>query len=356
MVANLRQSALVKEMQQVIDNLDDPLKCSFQNMHGGYPEATLERFLRARDDNVLKASKMLIDSLNWRVKNDIDNVLARPIKPKETWDIIRESQLIGFCGYCKKGRPVFAIGVGQSSYDKAGVDKYVHSHIQINEYRDRVLLPEISKKKGHYVGSCLKILDMTGLKLSAFSRLKISTVIATVDDLNYPEKTDTYFIVNAPLIFSTCWKAVKPMLQERTKQKVQVLKGNGREELLQVMDYDTLPMFSKIGSREGSSQSLTDYGDPTSNVFSPEHKFHAELYHCISENYSLSRQANGISLEGSMHIHVPSMEEQDEPSETCEVVHVIESILPTLQSAQNGQDQQKRDKLTTKMAGIQVST
>jgi hypothetical protein len=66
--------------------------------------------------------------------------------------------------------------------------------------------PEISEKKGHYVGSCLKILDMTGLKLSAFSRLKISTVIATVDDLNYPEKTDTYFIVNAPLIFSTCWK------------------------------------------------------------------------------------------------------------------------------------------------------
>jgi hypothetical protein len=28
---------------------------------------------------------------------------------------------------------------------------------------------------------------------------------------------------------------VKPMLQERTKQKVQVLKGNGREELLQVI-------------------------------------------------------------------------------------------------------------------------
>ncbi len=32
---------------------------SIQNMHGGYPEATLERFLRARDDNVLKASKMV---------------------------------------------------------------------------------------------------------------------------------------------------------------------------------------------------------------------------------------------------------------------------------------------------------
>lgn len=52
----------------------------------------------------------------------------------------------------------------------------------------------------------MKILDMTGLRLSAFSRLKTSTAIATVDDLNYPEKTDTYYIVNAPYVFSACWK------------------------------------------------------------------------------------------------------------------------------------------------------
>lgn len=36
--------------------------------------------------------------------------------------------------------------------------------------------------------------------------LQILTVISTIDDLNYPEKTDTYFIVNAPYIFSACWK------------------------------------------------------------------------------------------------------------------------------------------------------
>ncbi|KAH8958547.1 hypothetical protein BDL97_06G030700 [Sphagnum fallax] len=356
MAGNQKKNPLVKEMEQVIDNLDDTLKRSFQNMHGGYPEATLVRFLKARDDNVPKASKMLIDCLNWRVKNDIDNVLARPIKPKETWDAIRESQLVGFCGYCKKGRPVFAIGVGQSSYDKAAVDKYVHSHIQINEYRDTVLVPEISKKRGRYVGTCLKILDMTGLKLSAFSRLKTSTVIATVDDLNYPEKTDIYFIVNAPLVFSTCWKAVKPMLQERTKRKVQVLKGNGREELLQFMDYDSLPMFCKIGAREGSSNSLMDYGAPTSNVFSPEHQFHVEVYRHIKENSCSLSRANRLNSEGSMHIQVPSLDEQDEPTETGDFVNVLERILPSLQSAQNAQDQQRVDQLATKMEGIQVST
>lgn len=33
--------------------------------------------------------------------------------------------------------------------------------------------------------------------------------MSTIDDLNYPEKTDTYYIVNAPYIFSACWKVGK---------------------------------------------------------------------------------------------------------------------------------------------------
>ena len=31
-------------------------------------------------------------------------------------------------------------------------------------------------------------------------------MISTVDDLNYPEKTDTYYVVNAPYVFSACYK------------------------------------------------------------------------------------------------------------------------------------------------------
>lgn len=338
----------VKELMQIIDGLDEPLRQSFQNMHGNYPEATLERFLKARDEDVTKAGKMLIDCLTWRVTNKIDNILAKPILPKNKFDLIRQTQLIGFCGYCKQGRPVFAIGVGNSTFDQASVDKYVQSHIQINEYRDRIVLPEISSKKGRYIGTCVKILDMTGLRLSAFSRLKTSTAIATVDDLNYPEKTDTYYIVNAPYVFSACWKAVKPMLQERTKRKVQVLRGNGRDELLQVMDFDTLPPFCKTNN--GSSHSYVD-------VFSPQHKFHEELYrHITQKAVSAGSNLNSLSSEGSLHINVPTLDEQDQHSETVEVVHAIETVYPALEAAQNTSDQSQRDSLATKIAGIQVST
>lgn len=36
--------------------------------------------------------------------------------------------------------------------------------------------------------------------------MQLLTVISTIDDLNYPEKTDTYYVVNVPYIFSACWK------------------------------------------------------------------------------------------------------------------------------------------------------
>lgn len=86
---------------------------SFQNIHQGYPNETLIRFLKARDGNVSKAHKMvqnlfwleiwkkkkkkpiaidvylcifivsgsvqlsqLLDCLNWRIQNEIDNILA----------------------------------------------------------------------------------------------------------------------------------------------------------------------------------------------------------------------------------------------------------------------------------------
>ncbi|BBN20181.1 phosphatidylinositol/phosphatidylcholine transfer protein [Marchantia polymorpha subsp. ruderalis] len=321
----------IRQMQEFVDGVDQKLQASYRNVHQGYPDATLERFLKARDGNVQKANKMLLDCLNWRVSNEIDNILAKPIEPKGLYDSIRNSQLIGVSGYCRKGRPVYAIGVGLSGYDKAQVDKYVQSHIQINEYRDRVLLPEASKRLGRPVGSCIKILDMTGLKLSALSRVKILTVISTVDDLNYPEKTDTYYIVNAPYVFTACWKAVKPLLQERTKKKVQVLKGCGREELLEVMDLSAIPLFARGNGTKDVNGSMG-----TLDCFSPNHKFHVDLWNYMKDQAE-ALAAVSARPQGSVHVTVPSWEEP-EVGGSAEVVHMIEETMEKLAAEQNGKD------------------
>ncbi|KAG9448572.1 hypothetical protein H6P81_008537 [Aristolochia fimbriata] len=290
----------VKQFKDLIDQVDEPMKKTFENMHQGYPIETLIRFLKARDWNVNKAHKMLIDCLNWRIQNEIDSILSKPIVPVEVYRAVRESQLIGLSGYSNEGLPVFAVGVGQSTFDKASVHYYVQSHIQINEYRDQVVLPLATMKYGRHIGTCVKVLDMTGLKLSALNQIKLLTVISTIDDLNYPEKTDTYYIVNAPYIFSACWKVVKPLLQERTRRKVQVLQGNGREELLKIMDYASLPHFCR---REGSGSSKnSNFG--SGDCFSLDHYFHQQLYNYVKEQCMNLQLAVPIK-QGSFHVDFP---------------------------------------------------
>ncbi|PSS32832.1 Phosphatidylinositol/phosphatidylcholine transfer protein [Actinidia chinensis var. chinensis] len=297
----------IDQFKALMEEVDEPLKRTFQNIHQGCPTETLVRFLKAREGNVTKARKMLLDCLKWRVDNEIDDILAKPIVPADLYRAIRDSQLIGLSGYSREGLPVFAIGVGLSTFDKASVHYYVQSHIQINEYRDRVILPSATKKYGRHISKCLKVFDMTGLKLSALSQIKLLTIISTIDDLNYPEKTLTYYIVNAPYVFSACWKIVKPLLHERTRTKVQVLAGCGRDDLLKVMDYTSLPSFCQKGS--GSSQHLENLME---NCFSLDHPFHQQLYTYIKEQFSIGQPVGPIR-QGSVHVDVPNsaVEEMD---------------------------------------------
>ncbi|KAL8160822.1 hypothetical protein V2J09_012311, partial [Rumex salicifolius] len=327
-------------------SVDEPLKKTFQDVHQGYPDETLSRFLRAREWNVSSAHKMLLDCLNWRLQNQIDSILSKPILPVEQYKAVRDSQLIGMSGYSKEGHPVFAIGVGLSTYDKASIHYYVQSHIQINEYRDRVVLPSATKTHGRHISTCIKILDMTGLKLSSLSLIKLLTAISSIDDQNYPEKCKTYYIVNAPYIFSACWKlacshlnsscpdeympssienVVKPLLQERTRKKIQVLSGCGQDELLKIMDYDSLPHFCrKQGS--GSSKHLSE---ACKDCFSYDHPFHQQLYDYIKQQASLLQPAAPLT-QRSFHVDLPETEESVE-----EVAQSIESEVQKLEISES---------------------
>ncbi|KAL4579059.1 hypothetical protein LXL04_015194 [Taraxacum kok-saghyz] len=158
----------------------------------------------------------------------------------EIWDTAGQEIKITY-----EGRPVIAVGVGLSTYDKASIHSYVQSHIQINEFRDCVIMPSATKKYERQISTCVKVLDMTGLRLSHLNQIKLLTVISSIDDLNYPEKTDTYYIVNAPYVFSACWKVVKPLLQERTRKKVQVLSGCGKDDLLKGLTFS--PRYEYLG-------------------------------------------------------------------------------------------------------------
>ncbi|CAN1146800.1 SEC14 cytosolic factor [Linum perenne] len=290
----------IRKFQSLIEKVDEPLQISFQSMHQGFPTATLTKFLIARDWDIAKAHKMLVDCLQWRVQNEIDSILAKPIVPAELYRLVRDTQLIGLSGFSKE------------------VDCYVQSHIQMNEYRDRIVLPEATKKYGRHISTCIKILDMTGLRLSALNQIKLLTAISTIDDLNYPEKTDTYYIVNVPYIFSACWKVVKPLLHERTRNRIQVLQGSGQEELLTIMDYSSLPHFCRKQS-SGSARVAAD--GTTTNCFSLDHPFHQQLYSYVKQQAGIAEAATALK-QSSVHVRYPPPDPEE-----VKIVKTIESEL-----------------------------
>lgn len=173
---------------------------------------------------------------------------------------------------------------------------------------------------------------MTGLKLSALNQIKLLTIISSIDDLNYPEKVVAYYIVNAPYIFSACWKVVKPLLQERTRKKVQVLSGCGQDDLLKIMDYSSLPHFCR---RECSGSSKYS-GSSSENCYSLDHPFHQQLYDYIKQQALLRRPVRPVK-QGSVHVDFP-----DAVTEGTEFVQTLASEFQKF-GKQNGLSQSLDD-------------
>ncbi|KAE8706564.1 Sec14p-like phosphatidylinositol transfer family protein isoform 2 [Hibiscus syriacus] len=291
-MSNVHEEA-IKKFVSLMENVDEKMKGTFQNMHHGYLAETLERFLKARDWDVQKAYKMLTDCLQWRIQNEIDNILSKPIIPADLYRAVRDSQLVGLSGYSKEGLPVIALGVGLSTYDKASVNYYVQSHIQMNEYRDRVVLPAATKKYGRHIGTCLKVLDMTGLKLSALNQIKLLTTISTIDDLNYPEKTETYYIVNAPYIFQHVGRLLN------------------------------------LSCKEGRRGKFSSSNGTVDNCFLLDHTYHRQLYDHIKQQAKLIETGRPIK-QGSVHVDFPELDPED-----AKIAKTIESEFQKL-ADQNG--------------------
>ncbi|XP_074338809.1 uncharacterized protein LOC141676975 isoform X2 [Apium graveolens] len=76
----------------IIFAVEEPHKTAFQNVHRGHPAEALEHFLKAGEENVSEGHKMLVDCLNWRVENKIDDILALWMHKEEEYHLMRKEK------------------------------------------------------------------------------------------------------------------------------------------------------------------------------------------------------------------------------------------------------------------------
>eukprot|EP01025_Chloroclados_australasicus_P002455 TRINITY_DN1055_c0_g1_i2.p1 TRINITY_DN1055_c0_g1~~TRINITY_DN1055_c0_g1_i2.p1 ORF type:complete len:492 (-),score=36.16 TRINITY_DN1055_c0_g1_i2:370-1845(-) len=245
----------------------------------GYPQAAqfdyymLLRFLRGRDYDVEKATEMVKNHIQWRYEYGTDTII-------EDFDFKERNQFLavypqGYHKTDKQGRPIYIQHLGCIDLKKitqvTTVDRMIRFHVQEWERCIKTIFPACSRKAGRRIDQMFAIMDVQGVGLHMLSADVRRTLqeITKIDQDNYPESLGKVFIINAPIIFKAVWKFIHPLLNPRTRGKIELYGQNYKQALLEHVDIDSIPQYLGGNSKETLVDDVGPWNDPKYQVISP---------------------------------------------------------------------------------------
>ncbi|KAE8728300.1 dnaJ-like protein subfamily B member 1-like [Hibiscus syriacus] len=233
------QQAKITEMRKFIGPLPEKLAiyCS---------DAAITRYLRARNWNVKKASKMLKETLKWRAE----------YKPEEIhWEEVAheaETGKIYISNYIDKhGRTVLVMRPScQNSKSTKGQIRYL-----VYCMENAILnLPADQEQM-------VWLIDFNGFNLSHIS-VKVTRETAHVLQEHYPERLGVAILYNPPKFFEPFWTLVKPFLEPKTQNKVKFVYSvdlNTKKIMEDLFDMEKLE--SAFGGNDYSGFNINKYAE-----------------------------------------------------------------------------------------------
>ena len=222
---------------------------------------------------------MILNAEKWRVEFGVDDIVQNfDFKEKaevdkyypqfyHKTDRVGNYSLIIFNveDYLQDGRPLYIEQLGKldikALYSVTTQERQLKRLVQ--EYERSMLhrLPACSHTYGHPVETYCTILDLDGVSLSNFYRVKDYVMqAASIGQDRYPETMGKFYIINAPWAFSAVWTIIKPWLDEVTVKKISILGAGYREELIKQIPIENLPkQFGGLCECPGSC-SMSDAG------------------------------------------------------------------------------------------------
>ncbi|XP_072952716.1 uncharacterized protein [Typha angustifolia] len=191
------QRAKLNEVRTLLGPLSDKsaLYCS---------DASIARYLTARNWNVKKATKMLKETLKWRMEYKPEEIRWDEVAHEaETGKIYRTS-----C-FDKHGRSILVMKPGcQNTKSIKGQMRYL---VYCMENAILNLAPNQEQ--------IVWLIDFHGFNLSHLS-VKVTKETAHILQDRYPERLGLAILYNPPKIFESFWMVVKPFLEPKTYRKV----------------------------------------------------------------------------------------------------------------------------------------
>nr|CAG8608048.1 6150_t:CDS:1 [Entrophospora candida]CAG8612536.1 8080_t:CDS:1 [Entrophospora candida] len=204
----------------------------------------LLRFLRARKFDLVKTKKMFIDCENWRKDFGVDE-LVKTFDYKERDEVMKY-----YPRYYHKtdndGRPIYIEEIGKvdikSLYQVTTVERQIQNLVVEYEKLGYIRLPACSLKQGELIETTCTILDLKGVSIRSFSNVfGFVKQASNIGQNYYPERMGKFYIINAPMLFSSVWGLVKPLLDEVTAAKIIILNSKYQQTLLENIPAGNLP-------------------------------------------------------------------------------------------------------------------
>ncbi|XP_047942073.1 phosphatidylinositol transfer protein 3-like [Salvia hispanica] len=193
-------------------------------------EATLRRFLRARDLDIGKASAMLIKYMAWRRKF----VPRGSISASEAPNHIAHNKVF-MQGTDKRGCPV-ALVFGAKHFPSKG------TYEELKRYAVYAL-DKICSRIPYGEEKFTIIVDLEGFGYSNSDVRGYIAVLSILQDY-YPERLKKLFFVHVSYVFMTAWKIVYPFVDKNTRKKITFVDNKKLQSaLLEEIDVDQLPQI-----------------------------------------------------------------------------------------------------------------
>ncbi|KAL2502063.1 Sec14p-like phosphatidylinositol transfer family protein [Forsythia ovata] len=204
-------------------------------------DASILKFLRARNWNTKKASKMLKEALKWWLEYKPEKIRWDDIAHEaETGKIYRAKYLD------KYGRTVLIMRPGfQNTQAVEGQIKYL-------VYCMENAISNLNPSQEQMVW----LIDFQGWNMGCLS-VKVTRETARVLQDRYPERLGLAILYNPPKVFESFWLLVKPFLEHKTYKKVKFVYSD-QPQSMKIMEalFDMDKLESAFG---GKSTENFDY-------------------------------------------------------------------------------------------------
>jgi hypothetical protein len=211
------------------------------------------RFLRARKMDVTKAADMA--NAWWVWYNTPVQGSGAAVSPR---DILNDPEDVNEeiyirlmphsnMGEDKQGRCVYWEQSGEISsrftevIKELTVDDLVIRHIRQQEYMTK-RLEAASIKYNRPIEKQIVVFNLANLSYSVdFNAMNTFKRTVAIDEAYYPERLQSFFMINAPWFFTAIWAMLKPFIDPVTSDKIHIVGGDYLDTLREHIDDSQIP-------------------------------------------------------------------------------------------------------------------